>query len=193
MTMHTPTVTEIPTPIAAWHAEHAYFGRLLDLLQRQVDVFHGGERPGYELMLDIITYLRDYSDRFHHPREDVAFARLAERAPEMRLALARLTQEHRVIALAGEKLAALLDAILNEALVTRSEVEAAAATYLVYYRNHIAREEGGILERAAQLLTPEDWESVRLAIPAGPDPLARADPERRYRELRRHIALEADR
>jgi hemerythrin-like domain-containing protein len=188
--MDTNKLVGMPMPIQAWHAEHAYFSRLLDLLQRQVDLFHGGQRPGYELMLDIITYLREYSDRFHHPREDVAFECLARRAPDMRLVLARLCQEHRVIALAGEKLARLLDAVLDEALVTRSEVETAAATYLVYYRNHIAREEDGVLERAAELLTAEDWESVRRAVPAEPDS-ARADPDQRYRELRRHIALEA--
>jgi hemerythrin-like domain-containing protein len=49
-------------PIAAWHAEHVYFNRLLELLRKQVDVFHTGRRPNYALMLDIISYLRDYSD-----------------------------------------------------------------------------------------------------------------------------------
>ena len=56
-------------PVAAWHAEHEYFNRLLSLLHKQLDVFHGGERPNYELMLDIVCYLRDYSDVSHHPRD----------------------------------------------------------------------------------------------------------------------------
>ena len=43
------------------------------LLRRELDAFHSGERPNYELMLDIISYLREYSDEMHHPREDVAF------------------------------------------------------------------------------------------------------------------------
>lgn len=66
-------------PIAAWHDEHVYFGRLLKLLGKELDVFHGGERPNYELMLDIVGYLRDYGDQYHHPREDEAYARLARR------------------------------------------------------------------------------------------------------------------
>ena len=189
--MEAKTFTTMPRPIDTWHSEHAYFNRLLDVLQKQVDLFHAGQRPSYELMLDIISYLRDYSDRVHHPREDVAFARLGRHCPDMGLTLARLTQEHRVIALAGEKLSGLLDAILDEAIVTRADVETAAATYLVYYRNHIAREEDGVLERAARVLTPEDWEAVHAAVPAGHDPLTAADHDKRYRELRRHIALEA--
>jgi hemerythrin-like domain-containing protein len=178
-------------PIAAWHAEHAYFNRLLDLLHKQVDAFHAAERPNYELMLDIISYLREYSDRFHHPREDVAFARLAKRCPDMELVLARLRQEHRVIAHAGETLRNHLEAVLGGTIVPLAEIEVAAATYLVYYGNHIAKEEEDVLPRAAKVLTPADWEAVRAAVPPAHDPLFGDHPEARYRELRRQIAVEA--
>jgi hemerythrin-like domain-containing protein len=178
-------------PIAAWHAEHVYFNRLLDLLHREADVIHTGEQPNYQLMLDIISYLREYSDRYHHPREDEAFARLAKRCPDMKPALARLTQEHRVIAQAGETLLGQLNAVLAGVVIRTEDLEVAAATYLVYYGNHIAREEEDVLARGARELTPEDWEAVRTVVPAGHDPLFGDHPEERYRELRRQIALES--
>ena len=152
--------------IAAWHGEHADFNRRLGLLQGEMDVFHGGERPNYELMLDIIVYLRDYADRYHHPREDAAFARLARRCPDLELPLARLAPEHRVLAPAGETLRGQLQAVIDGALVARAEIEVAAATYLVYYGNHIAKEEEDILPRAAEALTPADWQAVSEAAPA---------------------------
>ena len=62
-------------------------------------------------------------------------------------------------------------AIVGGAVVPRAEVEVAAATYLVYYGNHIAKEEEDVLTRAAKELTPEDWEAVRDAVPPGIDPL----------------------
>jgi hemerythrin-like domain-containing protein len=175
-------------PTLAWRTEHEYFQRLLALLRSQLDVFHRGERPNYELMLDIIAYLREYGDAYHHPREDVAFARLAARRPELDLQLVRLRQEHRVIARAGEKLEELLDEALAGALVPRIEIEVAAATYLVYYGNHIAREDETVLGEAQAALTPEDWEAVRTAAatPAGPRP--GEAPQERYRELARHLA-----
>jgi len=178
-------------PISAWHQEHVYFNRLLDLLHKEVDAFHTDRRPNYELMLDIISYLRDYGDEYHHPREDVAFARMVARRPEVELPLARLRREHRVIARAGETLRNLLSTILDEITVPLAEVETAAAIYLVYYGNHIAKEEEDILPRAAQLLTPADWEAVRAAVPARRDPLFGEHPEERYQALRRQIALEA--
>jgi hemerythrin-like domain-containing protein len=178
-------------PIAAWHTEHVYFNQLLGLLQRQLDLFHRGEPPNYELMQDIVTYLRDYSDQFHHPREDVAFARLAMHCPDMQLMLARISQEHRVIAHAGEALLELLRAALGGAIIAKGEIEMAIATYLVYYGNHIAREEEDVLARAAKELTPEDWDAVRAAVPAVRDPLFDGDAQERYRALRRQIALAA--
>ena len=44
-------------PIALWHAEHANFAKLLDLLEGQLDLFHKCESPDYELMLDIMFYM----------------------------------------------------------------------------------------------------------------------------------------
>ena len=180
-----------PNPVDAWHAEHVYFGKLLHLLQREMDVFHRGERPNYELMLDVITYLREFGDLFHHPREDVAFERLAARCPELALTLARLRQEHGVIARAGETLHELLAEVLDGALVKRAEIEMAAAMYLVYYGNHIAKEEEDVVGRAAQLLSAEDWEAVRAGVPTRRDPLFGDAPEERYRALRHLIAMES--
>ncbi len=45
--------------------------------------------------------------------------------------------------------------------------------------------------RAEQLLTVQDWAAVVAAVPHGPDPLFGEEPEARYRELRRQIALES--
>jgi hemerythrin-like domain-containing protein len=176
-------------PLALWHAEHVNFARLLDLLETQVAAFHRGERPNYELMGDIVYYLRSFTDRFHHPREDIAFARLAERDPDMQLMVNRLLQEHRVIATAGDELFNRLNEVAGDVMTPRATIEAAAATYLVYYRHHIAVEERDIMPRAAQLLTHEDW--AAMAFPVSPDPLFGNDIQERFRELRRQIALEA--
>lgn len=178
-------------PVEVWHSEHQYFRRLLDLLEHQIDVFHAGEAPNYPLMLDIIYYLRHFTDQSHHPREDVAFARLAERAPEMQLQLARLAQEHRVIIHIGRNLEQSLERAAADVFVPRADIEALAATYLVYYRSHLAREEDEVLPRAASTLTAADWDLVRRATPTMPDPLLGSTPAARFRELRRQIALEA--
>jgi hemerythrin-like domain-containing protein len=178
-------------PISAWHAEHVYFSHLLDLLQRELDVFHFGGRPNYELAQDIITYLRDYGDQYHHPREDRVFERLAKRSRDLELVIARLRQQHRVIASSGEALLEQIEAILDDAVLPRAQLEMALATYLVYYRSHIEQEDALIVDRAGRELTPADWEVVQYIPGPGRDVSLGLKSAGQFKELRRQIALEA--
>jgi hemerythrin-like domain-containing protein len=154
------------------------------VLEQQVNGFHAGDDPSYELMLDIVDYLRHYADQYHHPREDAAFARLLRRSPELKPQISRLVQEHRVIATAGEDLLSRLREIIVGAVQPKAAVESTAATYLIYYRHHIATEERDLLPRAQALLDAGDWAAVDNAVPGGSDPLHTA----RYAALRREIA-----
>jgi hemerythrin-like domain-containing protein len=178
-------------PVAVWHAEHARFSRLLDFLEQQMISFHNGEDPDYELMRDVIYYLHHYADRYHHPREDVAFARLVKHAPALRPAILTLLQEHRVMAAVGETLLKYLEDILEDNVIERTVVEAAAATYLVYYRHHLAVEENEVLPRAAEILQPDDWAAVAAAVASAPDPLFGAVVAERFRELHKRVTAQA--
>ena len=152
-------------PISAWHADHQRFARLLELLEKEVLLFHSGGQPNYEFMRDIVLWLRHYADGVHHPRENVAFERMMQRDPALRIPVNRLLQEHRVIAYAGESLLERLEYAANGGFAPRAELEAAAATFLAYYRSHMATEEGTILPRAAKLLQDADWAAVAAVVP----------------------------
>lgn len=177
-------------PIAAWHAEHVRFGQLLDLLQEEVAAFHAERQPDYELMRDIVYYLRHVADGAHHAREDMAYACLLKRDPGLEAAVSRLVQEHRAIAVAGETLLGYLDDIAAEVMVERKVVEAAADTYLACYRQHLAAEESEMLPRAAAQMTPGDWAAVATALTAQPDPLFGEDFAAPYRRLRERLVVE---
>ncbi len=177
-------------PLAGWHDEHAKFAQLLDILKAQVDAFHRGEHPNYDLMSDIVYYLRSFADCVHHPREDVAFRRLVMRDAGSELVINRLLREHRVITTAGDELLSHLDEAARDVLAPREALLAAAATYLVYYRNHLATEEREILPRAAYLLTADDWVAVIATIPAMTDPLFGDNVDARFQKLRRQIDRE---
>lgn len=174
--------------IAQWQAEHGNFSLLLSILEEQVARFRDGESPDYHLMLEIVSYLREFGDCYHHPREDAAFDILVARDPQMRLPVNRLLQEHRVIAVAGEELVARLNQVISDAYVLRASVEAAAALYLAYYRHHIATEERLVLPRARLLLSAQDWDAVARAAPSYPDPLFGSSPTATYQRLARLTA-----
>jgi len=173
--------------LSKWHAEHARFAQVLDLLEDELVAFHAGHEPNYELMRDIVYCLHHFAHRFHHPREDVAFERMAAREPALRLVANRLLQEHRVIAWAADALVSLLDQIAEDVIIERAAVEAAASTFLVYYRHHLATEETDILSRAERILTPEDWAAVAAAVPPDSDSRFGSDFEVHYEALRKQI------
>lgn len=176
--------------IALWRGEHANFERLLTLFEAQVNAFHEGATPNYALMHDIVFYLSNYADRFHHPREDVAFTLMVGREPALGPKVCRLQQEHRVIAACGNELLERLREVEQDALLPRKVVESAAATYLVYFRHHLAAEEREILSCAEEMLCDDDWVAVIDAVPTAADPMRVDVDDRRLRDLRRHISRE---
>ena len=202
--MATPIVTSLPTsasaalstpgptPLAAWHTDHIHFASMLDLLEKQVSTFHQGEQPDYGLMATIIHYMRNYGDCVHHPREDVAYALLVDRDPGTRIIISRLLQEHRVIATVGAELLDRLREAQSEVVTSRAALEAAAAMYLVYYRNHLSTEEKQVMPRAARFLTEADWAEVAAIDWASADPLFGANVEKRFATLRKQIDSEAN-
>ncbi len=174
--------------VAAWHQEHARFLQLLDRFDAQLAEFQHGGDPQYDLMREIAQYLVDYADRHHHPREDLAFAALLRHDPQLGPVIYRLQQEHRVIGVAGASLLRLLEAVGSDAVVTREAIEAAAATFVAYYRRHLETEEQDVLPRAQRLLEPADWQAVLDAVPAAPDPLFDEQLRQRYRALHAQLA-----
>lgn len=176
--------------VPLWHDEHARFLRLLDYLDTEMLSFHAGGHPNYDLMRDVIYYLQHYADRYHHPREDVAFALMLKHEPALAPQVKRLMHEHRVIKTVGSRLYKYLEDIIEDAVIPRDAVEAAAATYLIYYRSHINTEEMEMLPQAIRLLQEDDWAEVAAAVPAEPDPLFGKDISARYRDLRIQITRE---
>jgi len=180
-------------PISAWRADHANYARLVECLEREAAVLGSGNRPDYELMISILTYLTRYPDRHHHPREEEVFARLARLDPGLRSHVQLLHLQHAEIAIAGQLLLQQLEEALNDDQLNRIELAAAAQAYVNRYLEHIAAEDTRIIPRAAAMLTQADWEAVLHADAPGPDPLFGMDFEPGYAELRRAIAARGSR
>jgi len=174
-------------PIRKLRGEHANMARLLDLLESQIGLFRAGAQTDYELMLDIVYYLTNFPEQFHHRTEDAAFARLAERDPSVRSEVSRLLGEHQVLASSGKLLLEQLEAVVNGTVTTREAIEVPAATYVSFYRHHLDREEVDLFSRAERVLGPEDWTAVGSVVGRETDPLFGSQVEQRYQALRQQI------
>jgi hemerythrin-like domain-containing protein len=177
--------------IALWHAEHANFATLLDLLEGELDLFHKGRSPDYELMLNIMFYMTHYPDVLHHLKEDLAFARIKEREVNARPVVDELTEQHAHLKEFGAALVRALDDIVNGSITAREHVEVPGRAYVAEFRSHMQREETAILPLAAKLLHDRDWAAIDAAIRHFDDPLFGKNGEVRYAALRGQIAREA--
>lgn len=177
--------------LALWRADHVNFTRLLDLLEAQLAVFHDGDAPRYELMLDIMYYMTHYCDVLHHPKEELVFAKIKARNKELATVVDTLNAQHTTLRELGEALARDLDGIVDGSIFPRERVESSAAQYAAHLRNHMRIEETEILPWAEKLLHEKDWAEVDRAIRHVEDPLFGSSAEARYATLRDHIAREA--
>jgi len=176
--------------IALWHAEHLNFVTLLDLFEAELDRFSRGKAPDYELMLDIMFYMTHYPDVLHHPKEDLAFARIARRDSGAVPIVARLSDQHTALKRDGNALVIALDDIVNGAITSREHVESPGRAYIAAFRAHMDSEEAEILPLAATLLDRGDWATIERAIQARDDPVFGTARDERYAALRRRIARE---
>ena len=71
------------------------------ILGEELDVLHAEGSPDYQLALDIMHYMTQYPDLFHHPREDVVFERMLLRDPSLSGVLGELLRDHQRLAKIG--------------------------------------------------------------------------------------------
>ena len=61
--------------------EHRNIETLLAVLEHELEIFDRGDRPDYEVIRAIISYFEVYPEVYHHPQEDLVFAKLKIRDP----------------------------------------------------------------------------------------------------------------
>ena len=179
--------------LAQWHTEHVNFAKLLDCLEAQLDLFHDGGTPHYELMLDIMFYMTHYPDALHHPKEDLALERMRARDPGVGAIADELDIQHEDLHHMGAELVLRLSNIVNDGITPRDELEIPARDYIATFREHMIFEERRVLPMAARLLGDSDWAAIDSALRHVEDPLFGSNPEARYAAIERHLERQAQR
>ena len=173
--------------VRALRREHEDIARLLDALERQLDIFDQGGTPDYDIVQGVIDYCLAYPDLTHHPKEDLVLERLRQRDPQAAAAIGELQPEHEALAELTRRFAGAVDSVLKEAEVSREAVHGLAREFLDFYRRHIAMEEGQFFPAALEALSEQDWQEIEAQLGEREDPLFGGQPEGRFARLRRDI------
>ncbi|MDH3671917.1 MAG: hemerythrin domain-containing protein [Gammaproteobacteria bacterium] len=175
------------------HTDHINISKLLDLLEREIEMFHNEETPDYALMLDAMRYMVNYPDLVHHPTEDLIFEKLKNRDPDTGAEVDRLTAEHQALADKSAQFLESLRRIENETtMVSREAVEAQGVGYISLLRTHMSKEEGQVFPRAHQALVDDDWLEIGAALKKQEDPVFGEIVAEEHRTLYDWLASQAE-
>ncbi len=169
------------------HREHRAIAAVLHCLSHIVEETRAGKlAPEFEFFDAVISYMRDFPDRMHHPKEDEFFFKvLRTKAPELVPTLDALHEEH----VAGDRLLAELDQKLDDWRKASEDTDRAstfldeADAYVDFQRKHAAREERTVMPESRKFLDDADWEPINAAFLDNDDPMFGSRTQETYAKL----------
>src|SRR6202008_645880 len=121
--------------------EHRNIERLLAILERELEVFGRGDRPDYEVIRAVISYFEVYPEVYHHPQEDLVFAKLRTRDPIAAAKVGDLAREHHKGAERLRRVAQAVDSVLADQELLRQNVDHIVRDFIESERRHIMMED----------------------------------------------------
>ena len=166
--------------------EHRNIGRLLQTVREEIGARNRrrGRVPDYTVIAGVVDYLGNYTDGFHHPREDLMFERLLQHKPELARPVEHLTREHKEIEPEVQALEAHLQRHLHGTRPgsRNKSLDAHCLRYASRLGRHLEFEEREVFPHA-QVLTRRDWSAVDKGHAQEPDPLFGEVVQERYEAL----------
>ena len=179
------------TVVRGLREDHWNIGRLLGMLERQLDAMDtGSDFDGdYDLMRDIMTYMVRFPDHTHHPKEDLMFERMRAHplAPDTERTIENLLVEHGALARKGETFHEALRRAAVGAKSDRQALLSMGRDYVEFLRAHARLEEETVFIEAETLLGDADWSEIAQAFEAHTDPVFGSVVDREFRALYQHI------
>jgi hemerythrin-like domain-containing protein len=177
----------MPEVIRVLRREHANMATLVKTLEWQLTEFERGGVPDYDVIRGVINYFLSFPDIYHHPKEDILFARLSALDPEAAERVGDLRREHERLAAQSREFANGINAVLDEAQVPRESLVRWGREFIELQRQHMAMEETHFLPAAERALSEEDWRDMEAAMTSGDDPLFGSDVGTEFEALREKI------
>ncbi|MEY9422036.1 hemerythrin-like domain-containing protein [Bradyrhizobium japonicum] len=167
--------------------EHRNIEKLLAILERELEVFDRGDRADYEVIHAVISYFEVYPEIYHHPQEDLVFARLRARDPVAAAKVGDLAREHQKGAQLLRRVAQAVDSVLAEREILREDVDLIVRDFIAHERRHMRMEDREFFPVALKVLKLQDWTEIASAATSHNDPLFSDVAEERFDTLRAHI------
>ncbi len=153
------------------------------------DIRAGKVAPDFAMFDAVLSYVQDFPDRFHHPKEDgILFPLILKRAPEMKPVIEELQAQHHEGVRLTSDLKWKLDAWKADPAKAFAAFDTAAQKFIEWQRKHMAKEERTVIPTAREKLDASDWAAADAAFADNDDPIFGTNPKKAYDQLLSRIA-----
>jgi len=171
------------------HKEHKNIIRLLNVLESKLTLIRAEQSVRYKLIHDIIDYMQEYADKYHHPKEDHIYDYYLKYCDVSSEIENRLHQDHSRLKEETADLQAIVDMILMDAVVPLDQFAIKLEDYINSQRDHLNFEEGELLPQIVKALSEDDWKQIELKWKQtdSEDPLFGLNVAKKYQDLAKRI------
>lgn len=185
---------DAPEIMATLNKEHRYIASLLEALAEQADKLVPGATPDYRMLHDIVHYMANFPDEFHHPREDLVFERLVARDAAAGKPVQGLLDGHQEINRRSRELLLALARVTRDGKpADNAKIKALCDRYIGYYWDHINTEEGTVFPLATAKLRQDDWFAITAKSRQVDDPLFGTRVRKEYKRLSDYLGSRVQR
>ncbi|CAH0532665.1 hypothetical protein VST7929_00506 [Vibrio stylophorae] len=143
------------------YQEHRQMSQLLAVLTN-IHRAIGKEQPvRFDLVRDIIDYLQDHAEHYHHPKEDLIYNHFKRYYPDQAMAVIQLSREHEELESITEEFMTAVQMVLFDAVIPLSVFYDKLGAYIERQRLHLHLEEQVILPKIAQYFGDDDWQELK--------------------------------
>lgn len=174
--------------MASLRAEHKQISSVMGVFGQQLDAVAAGELVDTHILYETMDYMVSWPDRFHHPREDLVYGRVAEIDSSAADNVDSLQREHDVQGVKGRKLLADIDR-WREGEITGDSVVKDGRDYIEKMHTHMNTEEEIVFPQIESVLSLADWRELAADDQLKPaaDPVFGGRVDREFRNLARKL------
>lgn len=170
------------------YAEHRHMASVMELFKAQLNTIEQGQLVDTHVIYELMDYLVRWPDRFHHPREDLIYGRVAEIDSKAADNVDSLQREHDVMAKQSRAVLADIEH-WREGDLDGAAVITSGRAYIDRLYAHMNSEEKLVFPQIEGILTATDWRELEMDDQLRPvsDPVFGKRIDREFRNMARKL------
>jgi hemerythrin-like domain-containing protein len=174
--------------IKALLAEHRHIASVMQLFVDQLKAIESGQVVDTHVVYEIMDYMVSWPDRFHHPREDLVYGRVAELDPGLADSVDSLQRDHDQTAKSGREVLRTIER-WREGEVSGAVLVKTGRAYVDHMYQHMNIEEKQVFPQIEAVLTASDWLELAVddQLEAQADPVFGPRVQRGFRNMARKL------